>query len=107
MTLQLNNLDERTRGFMLEELETESPAVVTFTTAVASQGVAELLHRLAGFMGAERNSSEVLLRFHHSEVRTNRLRPSPDCHCAQTKHWGRGDQRSFLDLAWTTASAGS
>lgn len=85
------------------ELETANPAVIPFTTGVATQAVTELLHRLTGFMGADRHSSEILLRFHETDLRTNRHPPSSTCQCADAKYWGRGDQRAFLDLSWPDA----
>ena len=86
------------------QLETENPAVITFTTAVAAQAVSEFLHRLTGFMGEERRSSEVLMFFHESTVRTNRTPSIPECLCAQRELWGRGDGRDFLGLLWPTFS---
>ena len=82
------------------ELTTDEPAVVMFTTAVAAQAVSELLHRLTGFMGEERVSSEALLHFHEARVHTNRMKPKADCLCQQRHHWGRGDSRNFLGLTW-------
>ncbi len=81
-------------------LATDEPAVIMFTTGVAAQAVAELLHRVTGFMGADRCSTEVLMFFHESRTRTNRQRPKPDCMCQRTEHWGRGDSRNFLGRAW-------
>jgi len=84
------------------ELEINNPAVIPFTTAVASQAVSELLHRLTGFMGPERRSSEVLMFFHETSIRTNRAPPGADCLCSQLGLWGRGDGsgRDFLGLTW-------
>ena len=82
------------------ELEETAPAVIPFTTAAAAQGVSELLHRLTGFMGAERRSSETLLFFHEPSIHTNRTQPSADCLCSQQQHWGKGDRKTFLDLFW-------
>ncbi len=82
------------------ELQDAAPAVIPFTTAVAAQGVSELLHRLTGFMGADRHSSETLMFFHERMVRTNRPAPKPECVCIQRKNWAKGDRRSFLDLMW-------
>lgn len=81
-------------------LATDEPAVVMFTTAVAAQAVSEMLHRLTGFMGSDRRSTEVLTLFHESRIRTNSDRPNPDCMCQQAEHWGRGDSRNFLGLTW-------
>lgn len=82
------------------QLETENPAVITFTTAVATQAVSEFLHRLTGFMGVERQSSEVLMFFHESTIRTNRTPPAEGCLCTKQDLWGRGDGRDFLGLMW-------
>ncbi|MDB5340074.1 MAG: hypothetical protein JWN70_5693 [Planctomycetaceae bacterium] len=82
------------------ELATDEPAVIMFTTAVAAQAVSELLHRLTGFMGEQRVSSEVLLQLHEARIHTNRMRPKADCLCQQQQHWGRGDSRNFLGLTW-------
>ncbi|NNN19731.1 MAG: ThiF family adenylyltransferase [Acidimicrobiaceae bacterium] len=84
----------------ITELITDEPAVIMFTTAVSAQAVSELLHRLTGFMGADRVSSEVLLRFHESRIRTNCMPAKPNCYCQQRQHWGRGDSRNFLGLTW-------
>lgn len=81
-------------------LATDEPAVVMFTTAVAAQAISELLHRLTGFMGNDRHSTEVLTLFHESRTRTNSDRPKPECMCQQMEHWGRGDSRNFLGLTW-------
>ena len=84
------------------ELETAAPAVIPFTTAVAAQAVAEMLHRLTGFMGKLRRSSEVLLVFSDTRCRTNREPPNPDCLCNQRSVWGRGDTKRFLNVSWPT-----
>lgn len=81
-------------------LATEEPAVIMFTTAVAAHAISELLHRLTGFMGAERRSSEVLLQLHEGRIRTNRSAPKADCQCQQRDRWGRGDGRRFLGYTW-------
>lgn len=82
------------------ELEEDAPAVIMFTSAVAAQAITELLHRLAGFMGSERRSSEVLLFYHDSEIKRNRTPPKPECLCSKRENWGKGDRRDFLGLVW-------
>jgi molybdopterin/thiamine biosynthesis adenylyltransferase len=99
-SLPTDQLEREIKEGYIAGLETNEPAVVTFTTAVAAQAVTELLHRLTGFMGEERRSSEVLMCFHESRTRTNRLKPNPDCMCQQKDHWGKRDTRSFLGLVW-------
>lgn len=84
------------------ELEEPAPAVIAFTSATASVAISELLHRLTGFMGEERQSSEVLLAFDQSRIRTNRLEPRDGCFCGDQTLWGRGDAHPYLDMAWPT-----
>lgn len=86
------------------ELAGPAPAVIPFTTAVASIAVGEFLHRLTGFMGVERASSEVLIAFDQSRIRTNRVAPREDCQCSDRAGWARGDESPFLGMAWPTRS---
>lgn len=90
----------RREGY-LPELPGATPAVISFTTAIASSAVTELLHRLTGFMGAERVSTEVIHLFDQTRVRTNSTQPNPDCGiCANRERWGRGDCQPFLGVTW-------
>lgn len=86
------------------ELDEPAPAVIAFTTATASAAVMELLHRLTGFMGGERASSEVLLAFDQTRSRTNRLKPREGCVCEDRSFWGKGDVEPFLEMVWPTAT---
>lgn len=83
------------------ELENPAPAVIAFTTATASTAVSELLHRLTGFMGEERRSTEVLLALDQTRIRTNRLEPRENCLCSERSIWGQGDTQPYLDMVWT------
>jgi len=87
------------------ELATRNPAVVMFTTAVAAQAISEMLHRLTGFMGPERVSSEVLLRFHETTTRRNRPAHKVGCLCARKQIWARGDSCDYLGSAWARVTA--
>ncbi|HEY0715305.1 MAG TPA: ThiF family adenylyltransferase [Polyangia bacterium] len=104
--IRLETLAPDERGRLVQqgyapELPIADPAVLTFTTATAAQAVTELLHRLTGFMGAERQSSEVLLLFDRSEVKRNRERPGQGCLCTDRTLWGRGDAgNTFLGVVW-------
>ncbi|WP_198408606.1 HesA/MoeB/ThiF family protein [Sulfuricella denitrificans] len=84
------------------ELDEPAPAVIAFTSATASAAISELLHRLTGFMGEERQSSEVLLAFDQSRIRTNRIEPRDGCFCGDHTMWGRGDVQPYLDMVWAT-----
>jgi hypothetical protein len=77
------------------------PAVVTFTTAMASAAVAELLERLIGY-GPEPRPSEVLMRFHDREVSTNSALPRARHYCdPHTRKLGVGRTDPFLEQTWT------
>lgn len=82
------------------ELRDRAPAVIPFTTAVAAQAITELLHRLTGFMGSDRKSTEILLFFHASEIKRNSKSSEEECLCTQKSNWGRGDSRDFLGMVW-------
>ena len=83
-----------------EELDTPAPAVITFTSQVASLAVTEFLNRLTGFMGEERESNEVLAVFDQTKLRTNRRLSKEDCFCGDSYYVMRGDTKPLLDLTW-------
>ena len=75
-----------------------NPAVVTFTTEVATMAVNELLHKLNGFREMARTTSQWVRRFHCMEDRPVGARQAPDCPvCVDRFYWGRGDFDPFLD----------
>lgn len=81
-------------------LERTEPAVVSYTTAVASAAVAELLERLIGY-GPTPRPSETLLRFHDRETSTNIAAPLEGHYCHPTSgKWGAGITEPFLELVW-------
>jgi hypothetical protein len=82
------------------ELPDPDPAVIPFTSAIASSAISEFLHRITGFMGTERTSSEVLYFYDQGRVRTNRRAQASDCFCANRDKWGRGDERKLLGAIW-------
>lgn len=76
------------------------PAVVAFTTMVASVAIGELLERLIGY-GPDPVPSEVLLRFHDREISTNVALPRAGHYCDSTaEKLGRGDTDPFLEQTW-------
>ncbi|MBA2283080.1 MAG: ThiF family adenylyltransferase [Acidimicrobiia bacterium] len=82
------------------ELGRVEPAVVTFTTLVASHAVTELLERLVGF-GPEPVPTELLLRSHEREISTNVAAPVPGHFCDPTSGLlGTGDSEPFLGQLW-------
>lgn len=84
----------------IPELAEPAPAVVAFTTTIAASAVTEFLHRLTGFMGVERESTEVLHFIDQTELRRNKLPSREGCFCGNKQYWGRGDVRPLLDTTW-------
>ena len=91
---------QRVREGYAPELEDPAPAVISFTTTVAASSVSELLHRLTGFMGEDRTSTELLHLFDASSIRRNSKLPLAGCFCAHRSSWMRGDVRPLLDTSW-------
>ncbi len=83
-----------------EELGVPNPAVIPFTSAVASAAIAELLHRLTGFMGDDRRATEVIHRFDQTEIGRNSVAPSAESQCGSGNTWGVGDTRNYLGMLW-------
>lgn len=82
------------------ELGGIEPAVIPYTSAVASFAVAELLERLIGY-GPEPEPGEILLRFHEREVSTNAALPKPRHYCDPAEGLaGAGDRVPFLGQTW-------
>lgn len=76
------------------------PAVVAYTSIVASIAVGELLERLVGF-GPDPAPSEVLLRLHDREISTNVALPRERHYChVNSKKIGRGMTDPFLEQTW-------
>ncbi|MEQ1846305.1 MAG: ThiF family adenylyltransferase, partial [Nitrospira sp.] len=105
--IRLESLSQEERGRLAAEgyapeLGTPNPAVIPFTTCIASLAVTELIQRLTSFMGAKRESSEVICSFEQSRIRTNRPSSKPGCLCTQRSLWGAGDTLPFLGSVWAT-----
>jgi hypothetical protein len=85
------------------ELGGVEPAVVAYTSAVASIAVAELLERLIGY-GPAPVPGEILLRCHEREISTNRAEPKPRHYCNPAAGLlGSGDREPFLGMTWRCA----
>ena len=76
------------------------PAVVAFTTNVASAAVGELLERLVHY-GPDPVPTEILLRAHEREVSTNDEQPRAGHYChPEAGKLGLGITEPFLEQAW-------
>lgn len=76
------------------------PAVVAYTTMVASAAVGELLERLVGY-GPEPVPTELLLRLHEREWSTNVCSPMPGHYChSDSGKVGLGTTEPFLEQTW-------
>lgn len=84
------------------ELTEPAPAVIPFTSAVASLAASEMLHRITGFMGSDRHSTEVLVSFDQNKIRSNRVPAAEGCVCSTEALFGRGDEDPFLGMIWPT-----
>jgi len=82
------------------ELMENNPAVIPFTTSVACGATSELLHRLTGFMGSDRKTTELIYQFDQNEIRRNSHPPRSDCFCSDARILGRADGRMFLGVTW-------
>lgn len=77
------------------------PAVVAFTTLVASTAVSEFLERLVGY-GETPSPTEVILYIHDRAVRANAQDPRPDHYCDPSTRRVGTDRDMFLGLNWVS-----
>lgn len=104
---EMKTPEERVRladeGYAPALVEVE-PAVVAFTTMVASFAVSELLERLIGY-GDSPRPSEVLLRIHDRAISTNEASPRRGHYChPDGGKLGLGDADPFLEQVWSEGS---
>lgn len=83
-----------------DELPGTAPSVIPFTTAIASLAITMFIHKITGFMGEERKSSEVLYFFDEGKLRTNKTECKNDCYYFDEYYILRGDADPFLDMTW-------
>lgn len=104
-TIQAECLSDEVRAAQAKEgyvpeLGDPAPAVIPFTTMIAGEAVALLLHRLTGFMGIEREYSEFRRHFHEGKMHSNSGGGQVGCPCSDRNNWGKGDSRDFLGMTW-------
>jgi hypothetical protein len=92
--------DSQIRQGYAPELEEPAPAVVAYTSAVASMASSELLSRL--FLPGARKSlgDESLMRLDLGTVRSNAGQRRAACMCANDASLAAGDVSPHLDLSW-------
>ncbi len=75
-----------------------APAVVTFTTEVATMAVNEMLHRLHGFRGSDGARTSLVRQFHRmTDFRPGAKSQAGCALCDDRGYWDRGDIEPFLD----------
>ena len=103
--MRVESLSARERTALVAEgyapgLAEPDPSVVTYTTLVGSLAVHEMLARLFGFAGDAAAPSELLLRAHANQIRSNTVTGQPAHFCTDPAIWGRGDTAPLLDQVW-------
>jgi molybdopterin/thiamine biosynthesis adenylyltransferase len=94
--------EQHRRAGYVRGADVPSPAVVTFTTEVATMAVNELFHRLTGFRGASGHCAERIRRLDHVKDADTVPggRADPACKlCGRRAYDGRGDVDPFVDMA--------
>ena len=92
-----NYQEQKKEAYVIGE-ENPSPAVVTFTTEVATIAVNEFIQRIQGFRGNKGSASERRRLFITCEDRKTGSKIMAGCDlCDSNKYWGRGDIEPFLD----------
>ncbi|MDO9185867.1 MAG: ThiF family adenylyltransferase [Bacteroidia bacterium] len=87
----------KAEAYVLGE-QNPSPAVITFTTEIATVAVNEFIHRIQGYRST--GAVNHRLRFFHMDMDLKPLNKSRiECKiCSNTSYWGRGDMEPFLDM---------
>jgi molybdopterin/thiamine biosynthesis adenylyltransferase len=103
--LREEQLPESERAELVDEgyaqgLGDPDPAVITYTTMIASFAVDELLQRLFGF-GEEPPASEILVRPPQRAIRRLAGAPREGHFCADPRLVGRADREPPLGLGWS------
>jgi hypothetical protein len=98
--LDRESLIELIKQRYANELPDTAPSVIPFTTAIASLAITMFIHKITGFMGEERKSSEVLYFFDEGKLRTNKTECKNDCFYADEYYILKGDADPFLDITW-------
>jgi len=90
--------DRRKEEAYVTDSGNPSPAVITFTTEVATMRVSELINRITAYKLS--GSETHLVRFFHQGIdRRPATLQNKECPiCADKNYWGQGDIVPFLDI---------
>lgn len=91
--------DRRADEGYIPDLDVTDPAVITYTTLVASIAVGELLERLIGF-GIDPPPDETIVLGHDRYLLTRTMTPRPGHFCSDAAVIGRGDTTPYLGITW-------
>lgn len=80
------------------DLDTPDPAVISYTSLVASLAIAELLGRLTGLTPDA--PDRVMFLAAHRQVTSAIRTPAEGHFCGDREVWGKGVTRRFLDQTW-------
>jgi len=76
-----------------------TPAVVTFTTQIATIAVNELLNRIQGYNMHALSAPHKIFFFHRGmEIHPENISNNECRICGMSNYWGRGDMQPFLDM---------
>jgi molybdopterin/thiamine biosynthesis adenylyltransferase len=76
-----------------------APAVVTFTTQIATMAVNELLNRMQGYNIQALTAPHKIFFFHRGmEIHPENISNNECRICGMNNYWGRGDMQPFLDM---------
>lgn len=76
-----------------------APAVVTFTTQIATMAVNEFLNRMLGYNLQALRSPHKIFFFHRgTEIHPQNVSNNECRICGMNNYWGRGDMQPFLDM---------
>jgi molybdopterin/thiamine biosynthesis adenylyltransferase len=91
--------ERRAADGYIPDLDVIDPAVITYTTLVASIAVNELLERLIGF-GVDPPPDETIILGHDRYLSTRTIAPRLGHFCSDPAVIGSGDTIPFLGITW-------
>ena len=100
--MYIESLPDKQRRALIREgyindLPGEAPAVIAYTTAIASLAVVEFLNRTFGLGEAPAGQ---LVFFHKAKLNKDVDESRDGCYCTDPEYVGGGDGSDFLDLSW-------